>query len=292
MSVKTTARAKGSRARRAVKEARSWVDHVEGVLPPPLRELMRRAREDETLMLAAGLAFYAAVSVVPLVLLVLAVVSIVIGDRRVEGLADAIGRLAPKDLGAGELVRHVASVATRTSVVAFLTGLWPATSYGSGLVRAFDILSPTRDRSAQGLRGRGLVLVVLLPVFAIGALVGSYAASQVLGSSGLDVAVGIVLALVAGFLGAAIGLVLIYRIFPPEHMGWRAILTATAITAAAITVLSLLLTVYVSLGANFQEHYATSSLGVFILIAVWFFLSNTMLLVGYKIALDRNRKRS
>jgi membrane protein len=291
MAVKTTARKVTSKARRTADRATSkthtLADRIREVLPPPIRALVRRAREDDILMLAAGLAFYAAVSLVPLVLLVLAVTSMVLGDQRVKELADAVGRLAPKDLGADQFVRRIAGVATRTSIVAFLTGLWPATSYGAGLVRAFDDLS-SRSRTAEGLRGRGLVLIVLIPLFVLGALLGSYAGSNALGTGGIWLAVGIVLALVVGFLAAAAALVLIYRIFPPRRLPWRGVLTATAITAAATTVLSLVLTLYLSLGANFEEHYASSGLGLFFLVAVWLFLANVMLLVGYKIAVERH----
>jgi membrane protein len=291
MAVRTTARKAASKARRTARaakaESRTLADRIQVLLPPPLRGLFERAREDDILLLAAGLAFYAAVSLVPLVLLILSIVSMILGDQRVKELADLVGRVAPKSLGADQFVRHIATVATRTSIVAFLTGLWPATSYGAGLVRAFDDLSPTGDRRAQGLRGRGLALILLIPVFVLGALIGSYAASQALGSSGLAVAASMVLALLGGFLGAAAGLVLIYWIFPPERLGWRAILTATGVTAGATAVLSLIFTLYLSLGADFEEHYATSGLGVFILTAVWLFLANVMLLVGYKIALER-----
>jgi membrane protein len=289
MAVKTTARKAASKARRTARrtkaESRTLADRIQDLLPRPIRGVVQRARKDDIFMLAAGLAFYAVVSLVPLVLLLLSVVSMILGDQRVKELADVVGRAAPKNLGADEFIRHIATVAARTSVVAFLTGLWPASSYGAGLVRAFDHLS-SRNRPAQGLRGRGLVLIVLIPVFVLGALVGSYAASQAVGGSGIGVVIGLVLALVAGFLGAAAGLVLIYWIFPPVRLGWRGILTATAVTAGGITVLSLIFTLYLSLGADFEEHYATSGLGVFILTAVWLFLANVMLLVGYKIALE------
>ena len=89
---------------------------------------------------------------------------------------------------------------------------------------------------------------------------------------------------------AAGGIALIYWIFPPERLSLRQILVATGSAAGAITVLSLLFTLYVGLGANFQEHYATSGLAAFVLLAVWLFLSNALVLVGYKIALETNRR--
>jgi uncharacterized BrkB/YihY/UPF0761 family membrane protein len=96
--------------------------------------------------------------------------------------------------------------------------------------------------------------------------------------------------LVTGFVGAAGGIALIYWIFPPERLRLHQIVVATATTAGTITFLSLVFTLYVALGANFEQHYATSGLAAFVLLAVWLFLSNAMMLVGYKLALDTKRR--
>jgi membrane protein len=290
MSVKTEARRTKVRAKRAAGRAgsqgRRLIDRIEERLPGPLRTLVERIRKDDILFYSAGLAFYATVSIVPLALLVISLVSLVLGDQRIQQLADQIGKAAPKNLGLDTLIRHVAQIATRTSLVALITALWPATAYGSGLTRAFDELSPARDRPAKGLRGRGLLLLVLLPVFVLGALISSYAGSQALGSSTLSKVLGIGVALVAGFLGAAVGIALIYRIFPPDGLRWHEIVRATAFTAAGITILSLGFTLFLALGSNFEQHYATSGLAAFVLLAVWLFLANALLLVGYRIALE------
>ena len=137
-----------------------------------------------------------------------------------------------------------------------------------------------------GLRGRALVLVLLLPFFVVGALIGSYAGSQALGGSTPGRVAGAAVALVTGFLGSGAGIAIIYWIFPRERLSLRQILVATGAAAGAIAVLSLMLTLYVGLGANFQEHYATSGLAAFVLLAVWLFLSNAAILTGYKIALE------
>ena len=41
-----------------------------------------------------------------------------------------------------------------------------------------------------------------------------------------------------------------------------------------------------SRGADFEQRYASSWMGVVILIAVWLYVANVLLLVGYKIALE------
>jgi uncharacterized BrkB/YihY/UPF0761 family membrane protein len=97
---------------------------------------------------------------------------------------------------------------------------------------------------------------------------------------------GWILGLLFGFVGAGVGIALIYRLFPPDPLEWRAIRRGTAVTAAGMSLLSLGFTIYLSVGANFQEHYVTSGLAGVVLLAVWLFASNVLLLVGYKIALE------
>jgi membrane protein len=288
---------KGAVARirtRARKTEHTWADRLETVLPWPIRGVVARARQDEIPFLSAGLAFYAVVSIAPLVILVVALASLVVGDSRMHELARQLGSSGPKDLGVDQALLTISKQSSRLSVVAFVAALWPASAYGSGLVRAFDHLSQ-KHREAEGFRGRGLALVVLLPLFVLGGIVGSYAGWAALGTSPGVRAAGAVLALLGAFVAAGGALALIYRIFPPEHLGWRAILAGAASGAISISVLSLAFTLYLSLGANFQEHYGSSSVAAYVLLAVWLFLANALTLVGYRIALEvagRRRRRS
>jgi membrane protein len=270
-----------------VTSAEAWIDRIERRLPAPLRALVERARRDDIMLLAAGLAFYALVSVAPLVILVMWVTSLVLGDQRVQEVARALGRVAPSELGADKALLRVADLGTRVGVVAILAGLWPATSYGAGLSRAFERLDPKRDEEMKGLRGRALALLVLLPVFVLGSLVASYAGSQALGQSTVGRIIGVAVALVAGFVAAGAGIVLIFWIFPPRRLPWRAIARASIVTATGTSVLSLAFTLFISLGTNFEEHYATSGLAGVVLLAVWLFLANLLLLVGYRFAVAR-----
>jgi uncharacterized BrkB/YihY/UPF0761 family membrane protein len=117
--------AKTTRARR---RAESAVGRIERLLPRPARDFLRRARTNDVFLFSAALAFYAIISVVPLTVLIVWIVSAVIGDQRVHQLTAEIGRIAPKSLGADRLVQRVAQQGTRLGVVAAITGLWPATA--------------------------------------------------------------------------------------------------------------------------------------------------------------------
>ena len=246
--------------------------------------MVERAREDDISLFAAGLGFYALVSAAPLIILILWIVGLVLGESRLRQLAQELARIAPKNLGVDRWVQRVANLGTRLGVVAAITALWPATAYGSGLRRAFDRLTARKEEQGEGLRGRGLLLLVLMPVFVLGTLAASFGGTLALGHSTFDKVVGFGVALATGFVAAGLALILIYRIFPPIRLNWGSIARASATAAAGISVISALLVLYLNVGANFQKHYATSGLAALILVAVWLFLSNVLLLVGYKIA--------
>lgn len=253
-------------------------------LPRPVRRLLDEAKSQDLFLLSAGLAFYALVSIAPLVVLVMWIVSLVLGDTRVRELASQIGRYAPKGIGADQAIRRVATLGTSVGAWAIVTALWPATAYGAGLRRAFDRLSRKPQEQLKGLRGRGLVLFVIMPLFVLGSLIGAYAGTKVVGESSAARIAGLAVALGIGFVGAAAAILLIYRIFPPSPMPWREIRQGSIVAASGISLISVGFVAFVSSGTNFQDHYITSGLAGVVLLGVWLFLANALLLAGYKVA--------
>jgi uncharacterized BrkB/YihY/UPF0761 family membrane protein len=255
-------------------------------LPKPISDVVDRARGRDIPVFAASLAFYGLVSVLPAVITVLWILGVILGDERVHRAAAELGRVAPSGLGADRALERVADLGTDVGAWSILTALWPASSYGAGLTRSFDNLGPKKRRNLKGLRGRGLALVALFPLFVVGGLVGSFAGTVFIGRDGAWAVVGWVVALATGFVGVAGAIALIYRIFPPERLSWRAIGFGTALAAGGISVISLLFTIYLNVGANFQQHYATAGLAGIVLLAVWLFLANVFVLIGFQAALE------
>jgi membrane protein len=259
---------------------------VEERLPGPARRVVARARRDDILLLSGALAFYALVSLVPLVILAFWVTGLMVSEDRIHQFADRLTEMVPAHIGIDSAVQGVAEEGTRLGVVAALLGLWPATAYGSGLAQAFEHITPRPDRRRSGILGRGLAVLILLPLFVLGSILASFVGNRVLEDVQLGAVLGPVLALIIAFVIAAMAIAVIYKIFPSEKLRWEAVLKATGVTSAGVSVLSLAFVLYVSLGADFEQRYATSWMAVVILIAVWLYLANVLLLVGYKIALE------
>ncbi|MDP8993267.1 MAG: YihY/virulence factor BrkB family protein [Actinomycetota bacterium] len=273
---------------RAAEGAQRYLERVEARLPGRVRHIAARAREDDIFLHAAALAFYGLVSVAPLVVVALWLVSLVVGDDEVRRTAEKLGRFAPRQLGADRALERVADVGTRAGVVAVVAALWPATAYGAGLVRVFDRLSEGAERELKGLRGRGLALclVGLVPALILSSLLASYVGVKLLGDGALPTAAGLVLALALGFLATAAAVTLIYKVFPHRSPPWHSMLRGTVVAAGGTSLLSVAYVAYLRLGADFEQRYTSDAVAAIVLLALWLFLANVALLVGYKVATE------
>ncbi len=257
-------------------------------LPQPVDDLVSRLKGEDLFMLAAGLAFYALVSVAPFAILVLWVLSLVTGDTRVQEVGDRLARLAPHRLNVDEAFRRVADLGAGLGVGALAALLWPATAYGAGIMRAFERLSPSPERTAKGMRGRARILALLgvMPALALSGLVASYLGTTILEEGIVARMAGWAIALVFGFAATWVTVVAIYLIFGRRGSGWRALGRGATVAAGTISVLSLVYVVFLNVGTDFERRYATSGLAAIVLLAVWLFLANALMLVGYQIAQD------
>jgi uncharacterized BrkB/YihY/UPF0761 family membrane protein len=262
----------GAAASNAVKPV---AEKVVGRLPPQTRRVARALRQEDLFLLSAALAFYALVAVAPFAILVLWVVGLVAGDSRVHQAADQLARYLPPNLNAGHALEQVAL-------------LWPATAYGAGLSRAFDRMCPGADQPAKGLRGRALALALVgvMPALVLAGLVASYAGTKVLGHGVAAEVLGWPLALGFGFVAASAATALIYKLYSPRPIRGRGVVEGAAVAGAGVALLSVGYALYLHVGADFAHRYATSGLAAVVLLALWLFLVNALILVGYQVAQD------
>jgi membrane protein len=254
-----------STRRSAADRVEVW-ERIRRRFPPTLRKATEAG--NDVFPYSAGLAFYALISAVPMTVVVLWIIGLIAGDDRVHQLGRTLSEVLPDNLGADRALLRVASLGSGLGVPALVASLWPASAYGAGLRRAFDRLSPKRSSTKlEGLRGRGLVLVALLPVLTVGTLAGALAATTVFADGFLRV-LGWVLALAVAFVGAAVSVAVIYRVFPPERLPWRRIVRGTLVTAGGIAVLSLVFALVVGLAGDFKQNYGVTGFAAIVLVGV------------------------
>ena len=257
-------------------------------LPDPVARAIDHLREQDALMISAGLAFYALVSVAPLVVIALWVTSVIVGDDAVQRTGDELARLAPRKLGIDKAFTQVARTGSGVGIWAVVAALWPATAYGAGLARAFNRLS-SDGRKLPGLRGRALafVLMAALQVVVLAGLALALMGPRLVGNGGMATVAGWAIAVTSGFIAVTAMTSIIFRVFAPDDVSWKGIAQAAAIVAAGISVLSLSYVAFLQLATNFEQRYASSGLAAIVLLAVWLFLSNALLLVGYSLIRER-----
>jgi membrane protein len=270
------------------------VGRVRERLPPFVNELIDRLREAEVLFSGAGLAFYGLISLAPTLTVGFWVVGNLVGEDRVSSLAENLADMAPGEADVEPVVQNLLEVGTGVGLVALATALWPATAYGSGLIRAFDEISPEGDRPVKGLRGRvkSLALLVGLPVLLLGALGTSYLLPGMVEDGPVMTFVAWAGALIAGTVVTASAITGIYLLFGPDSLSWRSFALSALGAALAIAVMSSGYLVYLDQGADWEERVAGTGLAALVLLGLWLYLTNIILLTGYAAALAHHERAS
>jgi membrane protein len=250
-------------------------------------EVVRHVRRHDLVFYAAGLTFYAAIAVVPLLLVAWFVTSLVLGDEVVRTLTLALAEYAPTSLGLQAGVRSLGEVGPRLGTAAFVAALIPATSYGDGLVRALDRVAE-RDRRAKGLRGRllGLVFVAALPPVVMAELGAVAVLPGALGFTGRFSLVSVAAAFVVGWLSAGLLVGVLYRAFSPRPLQAGPLALGAAVTGAFLSGMSLTWLFLLRFGVDVGIAFGDSDLlGTLVVAAVFLYLVQVVLLTGYVLSL-------
>jgi membrane protein len=250
-------------------------------------QVVRHVRRHDLVFYAAGLTFYAAIAVVPLLLVAWFVTSLVLGEELVRTLTTGLAEYAPTSLGLREGVRSLGEVGPGLGIASFAAALVPATSYGDGLVRAMDRVAE-RDRRAKGLRGRllALVFVAALPPVVMAELGAVAVLPGALGFTGRFNLASVAVAFVVGWLSASLLVGVLYRAFSPRPiqagpLALGAVLTGSFLSGMSLTWL-FLLRFGVDVGIAFGD---SDLLGTVVVAAVYLYLVQVVLLGGYVLSL-------
>ena len=251
-------------------------DALARVADDPTVETVQRivglARAEEISFLAAAIAYYAFISLLPALLIALAVASAVGGEALVDYvLAGSEEFLTP----AGQAVVRdaLANAAGRTG--ATLAGsvvlLWSTLRVFRGLDTAFSRVYGTvgADTLLGELRDAAVVLLTIglsiAAMFGVGAVIGAFS----LGSR------------VTGLLGLLLGLVLVffplYYVFPDVDLGIVEVLPGTALAAVGWVALQALFQLYAAAAPQYELY---GVIGGVLLLVTWFYLAANVVLLG------------
>jgi YihY family inner membrane protein len=235
------------------------------------REILAGARAVEVPFLAAALAYYALVSVVPLLLFVFVVASALAGGRVATSLLDAVGAfLSPA--GRDLVAETVGDPRGRGGATVAGTGvlLWGALRLFRGFDAAFARVYGQAGRSlVAGVRAAVTVLVCTGLGFLL-TVAGGVVVAGVGGVPARLFALPVVLVtLTLVFLPA-------FVVFPDADVGLREALPGAAVVAVGWTALQVGFATY----AGVVGTSAAGALGGVVLLVSWFYLAAALVLVG------------
>lgn len=245
----------------------------------------RRLRRRDVSLHAAAITFYAAIAVVPVMLLTIWMAGLLGGADRLRRLGRTTVESLPGEIGADRAMAAVLHAGLDLTPASALAALLPATFYGEGLRRAFvSLTDPAAPQRLVGWRGRLrlLPLLGLAPALLLAVLGTLPLTTHLVGNGGWSAVLGIVLSFLVCWLALSPVLFWVYRVIGPGRPGGLATAVAGSFTAANISGflhgLVLFTSLPLPLGAPFGGF---DPVGAVVAMLLWLYLFHVIVLVGY-----------
>ena len=273
---------------------RSWKDIV--------KRTVREFKEDDLTLLAAGLTYYAVLSLFPALLVLLSILGL-LGASATQPLIDNLTALAPgpaRDVVTNAIrnLQDASSAAGLAFVVGLLGALWSASGYVGGFIKASNIIYEVEEgRPFWKLRPLQIAVTVLLVLVAaaitlaivltgplarrVGDVVG-------LGDAAItawNIAKWPVIALVVSQ-----GIAFLYWVAPNvKQPGYKWITPGGLFAVVLWVIASVAFAFYVSNFGSYNKTYG--SLAAVIIFLVWLWITNVVIMLGAEMNAEIERGR-
>lgn len=259
----------------------------------------REAKNDlagkDTALIAGGLTFYAAIAIVPLLLLTIRASSALWTREWVVDRFGDMAMLLPDTLGARTALAALVQAGVDLGPLGIIVSLFPATFYGEGLRRALTQFTPVEE-SFLGWRGRILVLPfgLLAPILLSILLLAAEGLERFTTGGGAgQLTLRVWLGFQCLWLVLAVPLGWVYGIVAPHRIRLLHLilgsLVASSIVSGFVWGFVLFLAIPVDIGAPFG---GLDAIGGGIAIALWMFLLHVLVLVGWVVLYQFDRVSS
>ncbi len=193
--------------------------------PTPWRVVLRAVpgrtvatlRGHDLMLSSGGVTFYAALAVIPLLLVTARLATLVAGTDEVRDLGVAMGDALPDALGSGDVASALIGYAVDLGWMPVLVAVFPASLYGEGLRRAYASLAGVEE-DFTAWRGRlaAVPLLVVAPILLLGVLAITPVLNDLFGTGPGSTVLGIYLALNVVWVAISVPLAWSYRIVAPR----------------------------------------------------------------------------
>jgi membrane protein len=256
------------------------------------------AKKDHAMLLAAGVALFGLLALVPTLIALVSIYGLVADPDSIdEQLTNSLSA-APAEVRdvISQQVRDIGN-ASSGAIVAVVGGLllalWSASAGMKNLIEAVNV-AYDEEETRGFVKRRGLALaftvgtiVFLVLAFMAIALVPSLIASSGLGLAG-RVAVS-VLRFVLLFAGLLAGLAILYRYAPDRHQARWSWVTPGALFAAVVWLVgSILFSLYTTNFGKYNETYG--ALGAVVVLILWLLLTALVVILGAEINCELERQ--
>ena len=240
-----------------------------------VRSTIDLAKDRNLTYLAAGIAYYAFVSIIPLMLLAVAVASLVGG----QALANRVTSILSQQLSSSgqQIVRQTLTNTTgraAASVVGFLTLTWSALKLFRGLDQAFDEVYADEVDASLLEQVRDALVVIIGIALAVALVVAVGAALSILKLQIPFINVLGTLVLIAVLM---LALLPIYYVLPPVDVSLREVLPGAATAAVGWVLLQVGFRIYAS---NAGRYAAYGVIGAVLLFVTWLYFASIVVLLG------------
>ncbi|WP_135853433.1 YihY/virulence factor BrkB family protein [Halorussus salinus] len=240
-----------------------------------VRASWREVHDQNITFMAGSIAYHAFVSMLPLLLFVLVVLTTVGNEEftaSVAAVTEPFLTAYARDLLVESL--DVATARTGVSVVGAVTLLWGVSKIFRGLDVAFSqIYGTASNKSVRAQIENALVVVVALGLAVVAFLVAGAVAARVPDLPYPALSNPLLLA-----VGLAVAFFPIYYVFPDADVTPREVLPGVVFAAVGWTAMEAAFQAYVLLAGRYEAVYGT--LGSAFILLIWLYFSSLVLLVG------------
>ncbi len=267
---------------------RSWCASTRSVWQLSLQ----RVRGHDVIVLAAAMAFFSALAVVPLLVVAVRLTALILPDARVQELAARMGEALPAGLGAPAVVSTVVDAGLTVSVLGAVLAVVPVTVYGEGLRRVLLRLqgpgAAGRDPGTSW-RGRASVvpLVLATPLLLVLLLLGAGLVADLQDRGGGGSAV---LAVVVGYYTVLVVLLFpvgwTFRVVAAGRLRVGPLVVGAFLTAASLAGFCQGLVIFLALPLDLGAPLGgLTVVGGALATGLWLFLLHLVLLLGFALTL-------
>lgn len=255
-----------------------------------LTRTWRESSDDNVGIVAAGVAFYGFLAMVPLLGAIVLSYGLVAEPRTVVGHMQGLTNVMPADAAKliGEMLMNVVQQSSGKKgigiLVALAVALFGARNAAGSIITALNIAYEEKEKRgfiAVNLLALGMTLAaVLVALLAFGAVaVLGLLEDLIPGAPAFVIGAGKVLAYVLLVLAAAAGAATLYRYGPSrDEPQWQWITPGSLFTAVAWVLLTLGFGFYVTNFGSYDKTYG--SMGAVVVLLTWMYLSSYVLLLG------------